>query len=421
MGQVQVLFAISDTGGGHRSAAVALSAALEELSGGTVSSQIVDILQTTNVPVVRNLPNLYDQLSTRWLRLYDLTFKLTNGVKVVDVLSRLVYLQARRNIYKVLQETQPRLVVATHPLVHRLVCAARRTYRIPCRVVTVVTDLVSLHAAWAFPGVDLCLVPTDEAYRLMLRRGMKPSRLQRTGFPVHPKFARAQELPQPARAELGLDADRFTVLVTSGGVGSGNLGDLVHTLQNNFDDKQILVVTGKNRTLYEQLHEANLGQNVHLYGFVDNMETLMAASDIVVTKAGPGTLMEALAMRRPVVVTEAVGMQERGNIDFVLNYELGAFCPTNERIVAAVNDLSDHERYAATVQRLADAVPRNGAYQIADQMLKQLALVDKPVARRKRRRMLTLRLPGWRLAFYRARKRRQSRKAPALRPLTSDE
>jgi len=147
LGQVQVLFAISDTGGGHRSAAVALSAALEERSGGAVSSQIVDILRTTGVPVVRNLPNLYDQLSTRWLRLYDLTFKLTNGVKVVDVISRLVYLQARRNIYKVLQETQPRLVVVTHPLVHRLVCAARRTYRLPCRVVTVVTDLVSLHAA----------------------------------------------------------------------------------------------------------------------------------------------------------------------------------------------------------------------------------------------------------------------------------
>jgi len=262
-------------------------------------------------------------------------------------------------------------------------------------------------------------VPTDEAYRLLLRRGMKASRLRRTGFPVHPKFTRYEGPPQPARQQLGLQPDRFTVLVTSGGVGSGNMGELVHTLRHHFPEKQVLVVTGKNRGLYDQLQDQQLGPHVHLYGFVDNMETLMAASDVVVSKAGPGTLMEALAMRRPAIVTEAVGMQERGNIDFVLNYELGAFCPTTERIVAAVDDLSDPQRYAATVQRLQDAVPRDGALQIADHMLKQLDLAA-PTARKPRRRMLVLRFPGWRLALYRTRKRRKPT-PETLRPVASGE
>jgi 1,2-diacylglycerol 3-beta-galactosyltransferase len=414
LGNVDVLFAISDTGGGHRSAAVALRDALNEVSGNTVSSQIVDILRITGIPGIRDLPNLYDHLSTRWLHLYDLTFKLTNGVKLVDVLSRLAYIQARRNIYKVLQETQPRLVVVTHPLVHRLVCAACRTYNLPCRVVTVVTDLVSLHAAWAFPGVDLCLVPTDEAYRLMMRRGMKASSLKRTGFPVHPKFTSYEGSPKPARQELGLDPDRFTVLVTSGGVGSGNLGELVLELQKKLPDKQILVVTGKNKTVYEQLQASKTSEHVHIYGFVDNMDMLMAASDVVVTKAGPGTLMEALAMRRPALVTEAVGMQERGNIDFVLNYELGAFCPTPDRVVSAVHDLEDPQRYAATVQRLSDKVPRDGVYQITDYMLKQLAMVNTSQPVRKRRRMVVLRFQGWRLALYRSRKKQRASEKETL-------
>lgn len=414
LGNVDVLFAISDTGGGHRSAAVALRDALNEVSGNSVSSQIVDILRITGIPGVRDLPNLYDHLSTRWLRLYDLTFKLTNGVKVVDVISRLVYIQARRNIYKVLQEAQPRLVVVTHPLVHRLVCAACRTYNLPCRVVTVVTDLVSLHAAWAYPGVDLCLVPTDEAYRLMLRRGMKPSRLKRTGFPVHPKFTSYEGSPKPARQELGLDPDRFTVLVTGGGVGSGNLAELVLEIQKQLPDKQILVVTGKNKAAYEQLQANKTSEHVHIYGFVNNMDMLMAASDVVVTKAGPGTLMEALAMRRPALVTEAVGMQERGNIDFVLNYELGAFCPTPDRVVSAVRELEDPQRYAATVQRLSDKVPRDGVYQITDHMLKQLSMVSPTQTRRKRRRMVVLRFQGWRLALYRAQKKQRIKQNETL-------
>lgn len=381
----RVLFAISDTGGGHRSAAVAISAALQEASGDTVACEMLDVLQATGVPGVRNAPNLYDQLSTRWLPLYDLTFQLTNGVRRVDVISRLVYLQARRNITQALQSFCPELVVVTHPLVHRLVCAARRTYRLPFHIITVVTDLVTLHASWTHPGVDLCLLPTDEAYALMHRRGMHPERMQRTGFPVHPKFARYECTQVEARRELGLAEDRFTVLVTSGGVGSGRMDELVLELERVYPEKQVLVVTGKNRTLYQDVSARRRSSHTHVYGFVQNMEALMAASDIVMTKAGPGTLMEALVMRRPVIITEAVGAQERGNIDFVLNYELGRFCPTIERIVDAISELTDPEHYASTTARLAEAAPRNGADQIATILLDHLAQSEVRHQRARRR------------------------------------
>ncbi|MCG8347971.1 MAG: hypothetical protein MI924_09360 [Chloroflexales bacterium] len=155
----KVLFAISDTGGGHRSAAVAISAALDAASDGIVSSAMLDVLQVTNVPGLRAAPQLYDQLSTRWLPLYDFTFQLTNGVRRVDVLSRIVSIQARRNVARALQSIQPELVVVTHPLVHRFVCSARTAYRLPFRIVTVVTDLVSIHAAWTYPGLICAFCP----------------------------------------------------------------------------------------------------------------------------------------------------------------------------------------------------------------------------------------------------------------------
>lgn len=387
---VDVLFAISDTGGGHRSAAVAISAALDQASEGRVSWSIEDILRLTDVPGVRSAPSLYDQLSTRWLRLYDMTFELTNGVRRVDMLSRLVFITARRNINRLLVEARPRVVVVTHPLVHRLVAAARRNQRLPFRIITTVTDLVTLHASWTYPGVDLTLLPTDEAYQLMYRRGMRPSKMMRTGFPVHPKFANNSMSKAEARAILGVAADPFTILLTSGGVGSGRLQELVLALERSFPQHQLLVVTGKNRLLYNALSNGQRGPHSHIYGFVNNMETLMAASDVVVTKAGPGTLMEALVMRRPVLVTEAVGIQEHGNIDFVLNYELGAFCPTNERIIGAVRDLEDPERYAATVERLAGAVPRDGAAQIARLVMGQISQVGTTQPARRRPQLLPL-------------------------------
>ncbi len=386
-GRPTILFAISDTGGGHRAGAVAIKAAVEQLAGSSVECHIVDMLVSTGFPLVRDAPELYDQLSTRWLMLNDLLYRLTDGRRRIDAITRLVYFSAHRNIVRVLEETRPTLVVSVHPLANRLIGNARRTYRLAFRFMTVVTDLVSLHAAWADPEVELCVVPTAEAYERQRQRRLPESKLIRTGFPVHPKFAAYGGSQREARSRLGIDLDPFTVLVTSGGVGSGNLRELVVELDRAYPQQQFLVVTGKNAALREELQSLRLRPGVRIYGFVNNMEELMAASNIIVTKAGPGTLMEALVMRRPVLVTEAVGMQERGNIDFVLNHELGAFCPTVDRIVPAIADLMNPETYAATAARLADAVPRDGATQIAHILLEQLNLA--PPAR-----VRQLRLPS---------------------------
>ncbi len=384
-GTPSILFAISDTGGGHRSGAVAIDAALEQLCGADTQRHFADILASTGVPLIRDAPDLYDQLSTRWLPFYDLMFQITNGRRRVDALTQFVYLTAHRNIVRVLEQTRPNLVVSVHPLVNRLIGNARRTYRLSFRFVTVVTDLVSLHSSWADPGAELCIVPTIEAYQLLLRRNFPAEKLIRAGFPVHPKFAAFAGTRREARLQLGVDADPFTVLVTSGGVGAGQLRELVLMLKQAYPHVQQLVITGKNVALYQSLQALDLPEHVHIYGFVNNMEVMMAASDIIITKAGPGTLMEALVMRRPVIVTEAVGMQERGNIDFVLNHELGAFCPTPDRIIPAIDELTDPQTYAATVARLANAVPRDGATQIAQLLLEQLQLA--PPTRQRRLRL----------------------------------
>ena len=393
-----ILFAISDTGGGHRSGAQAIDAALAQISGTATTRHIVDLLANTNMPLVRNAPNLYDSLSTRWLPIYDGMFNLTNGTRRMDFLTHVVYIGAHRSLLRVLEATQPSLVVSVHPLLNRLIGNARRTYRLSFRFVSVVTDLVSIHAAWADPNMELTMVPTREAYDRMQALGVPESQLLLTGFPVHPKFTTSTLAPAEGRRVLGLPSDLFTILLTAGGVGSGNLRDMVIELVRDYPQHQLLVVTGKNAALREELEQMNLGQHVRIFGFVSNMEQLMAASNIVVTKAGPGTLMEALVMQRPVIVTAAVGAQEQGNIDFVLNHELGAFCPTADRISPAIAELMQPETYAATAARLRDAVPRDGSAQIAHTLLHQLELAPP-------RRRTRLRLPQF-LALPNLRMRR---------------
>ena len=75
----RILFAISDTGGGHRSAAVAIKAAIEQLANGSVECYIIDILRSTGLPIARSAPEVYDNLRNRWLPVFDFGFRLTDG------------------------------------------------------------------------------------------------------------------------------------------------------------------------------------------------------------------------------------------------------------------------------------------------------------------------------------------------------
>lgn len=369
--RLRVLFAISDTGGGHRSAALAIKAALEQVAPDRIECHIVDMLTTTGVPLVRNAPDLYEQLRARWLPVFDLAFQLTDGQRRMDTLTWMLYFSAHHRILEVLENTRPHMVVSVHPLANRFIANTRRVYRLSFHFITVVTDLVSLHASWADPQAELCIVPTEEAIG---RIDMPADKVVRTGFPVHPKFATYAADKKESRRRLNLPEDRFTVLLTSGGVDSPELRTLVTELDRRYPDEHFLIVTGKNAELKAALEKLVPNPHMHIYGFVNNMEELMGASDIVITKAGPGTLMEALVIGRPVIVTEAIGMQEHGNIDFVLNHELGAFCPSNDRIYPAIAELMKPEVYEATIGRLNNAVPRDGALDIARLLLQRLQI-----------------------------------------------
>ncbi len=391
----RILFAISDTGGGHRSGAQALHAALlQHPRGHDIDYDTIDLITATGLPLLRKAPELYDQLSTRWLPLFNLFFQLTNGRRRVDTIAQFAYLTAQRNIKRTLDEFKPDLVVSVHPIANRFIGHARATYNMPFRFMTVVTDLVSLHTSWGDPDADLCIAPTQEGAQVLLHQGMPAEKVLFAGFPVHPKFTACTLTTDDARHVLGIDRQRFTVLLTAGGVGSGRLRELVVALHQAYSDVQLLVVTGRNATLRSELQRLSLPSHVRIYGFVDNMEQLMAASDVVVTKAGPGTLMEALVMRRPVVITEAVGVQESGNITFVLERGLGAHSRQIGDIVQSVGDLMNPERHAATVARLHNAVPRDGAHRIAQIIIDQLHL-DPPVQLRHRKAPAFSELPRW--------------------------
>jgi 1,2-diacylglycerol 3-beta-galactosyltransferase len=185
-----------------------------------------------------------------------------------------------------------------------------------------VIDLVTIHPAWIYSDVDWYLVPTTEARLACLHYGIDPERVLEVGLPIRTEFARADLTRWEARYQLDLDPETFTVLMMGGGEGSGRLRDLATLLVESAPALQILVVTGRNALLRRRLEAVGEHPLVRVFGYVDDILPLMAACDLVVSKAGPCTIAEAVACQRPLLLTDHLP-QEEGNVLWVCENGLG--------------------------------------------------------------------------------------------------
>ncbi|HEX9388624.1 MAG TPA: glycosyltransferase [Anaerolineales bacterium] len=70
-----------------------------------------------------------------------------------------------------------------------------------------------------------------------------------------------------------------------------------------------------------------------IYGFTRDMPDFMRASDFIVTKAGPGTIAEALNAELPIILYAKLPGQEDGNVTFVEEEGAGAWAPTPQDVV----------------------------------------------------------------------------------------
>jgi 1,2-diacylglycerol 3-beta-galactosyltransferase len=202
--------------------------------------------------------------------------------------------------------------------------------------VTVVTDMVTAHPSWFCPEADYCMVPTEVARQRALRYGILPDRVEVVGQPVGPEFSAGVREKPCLRRKLGLDPDRPAVLIVGGGEGVGPVYETARAVAAGVSNAQLIIVAGRNADLQQQLDTTVWEIPTQVYGFATNMPELMGASDVLVTKAGPGTLSEAFIAGLPVIISGFIPGQEEGNVRYVLEHQAGAYAPDPTKIVSLI-------------------------------------------------------------------------------------
>ncbi len=350
----RALFLFSDTGGGHRSAAEAVVEALETHFPGQCRPQLVDVLRDYTPPPFRYAPNLYPDL-VRLPRAWSLGYHLSDGQRRARLLAAATWPYLRFHVRRLAAEHPADLIVSFHPLCNAPVLRALGERRPP--FLTVVTDLVTAHAFWYHPAVDLCLVPTEPARRRALACGLRPEQVCVVGLPVAQRFCRRLGGRGTLCRQLGWPTDRPVVLLVGGGEGMGPLFETARAIARQGGRFALAVVCGRNVGLRRRLEQVAWEVPAFIYGFEHRMPEMMQAATLLVTKAGPGTITEAINAGLPMVLYSRLPGQEEGNVDYVVDNGVGTWAPGPEATARAVHrwlaDPAHLQQAAARCRRLA--------------------------------------------------------------------
>ncbi len=373
--RVKILVLSVSAGAGHVRAAQALVAAATEHYP-RADVQHVDVMELvpglfkkayteSYVKVVEEHPEV-------WGYLYD-RYDQEPPDSPTNRLRMLVERLNTRRLTRLLDESCPDHVICTHFLPAQILSRRIGKGKFQSPVWVQVTDY-DVHSLWLHEHMSGYFAANEEVGWRIACRGPGGVNVHVTGIPIMPAFGKPQSRKACA-AEFGLDPGKKTILMMSGGAGVGGLGRLAEAMLETDGEFQVIALAGKNGALLERLTVLADSSPGRLYpmGFTDEIERLMAASDLAVTKPGGLTTSECLAVGLPMIVVSPIPGQEERNSDFLLENGAALKASDPASLVYRVRMLMDNPAKLDTLMRNALALGRpNAARDVLGIVLKDL-------------------------------------------------
>jgi UDP-N-acetylglucosamine:LPS N-acetylglucosamine transferase len=346
----KILIFSSDTGGGHRSAALAIAEGLHKFWEG--QSAVVRTVKAVEEShhITEKLVNFYNWVlrnKQHWMKYLYWTMN-----KIRPETREFFHKRCLGYVRGLFDKWCPHVVVSVHPLTQHVVAKILKELNLTEQVplVTVVTDpCYGFWKSWACDDVSLYLVANDEARRQLLDYGVSPERIKISGMPVDPKFHEVNEADaQIARKAYGLDPDKFTVFLNAGWIGGGNIPQIFRELVRGELDVQAIFLAGKNEQLRLQAEQIAKHAKfpVKVIGYSDEIEKLMQSANVMISKLGGLTTFEALACGLPIIVdaTTKPMPQEAGTVQLISDRGAGIMLKNSIDIVPTIRDLIGNSR-----------------------------------------------------------------------------
>ncbi len=312
-------FVLSVTAGqGHNSTAKAICAYFEKIG---CEAQMLDTLEYVNHILGKTISKGYELVAS------NAKFAYKGGYRLAELRkkSRTALSPTRftgnamgKKLVKYIDSYNPDVIICTHVFPSIILDVLREKELIHAKTMGVLTDFM-FHPYWEESlHLDYMVTPNEQLLVQAMKKGFSKEQVLPLGIPIHPKFS--ESIPkEQARAELGLDVNTRTVLLMSGSMGYGNIEETVKALDRVPYDFQLITVCGNNHAAKAKIDALKTKKHIMNFGYVNNVDKLMDASDCIISKPGGLTTSEAMAKRLPMIIVDPIPGQEDRNVEFLTN------------------------------------------------------------------------------------------------------
>lgn len=361
----RILIVTAGYGEGHNSAARGVRDAL----AGRAEVRVTDLFAEAMPRMFRLTRAAYLWIISRmprlWKLMYEVSDKRNLAEKPVKGLA-----PVERLLERLLREWKPDAVVCTYMVYPYMLdsLAARTGSAVP--YLTVVTDSCVINKSWLCSESPLWAVTDSWTREIMVEKGLPPDRLYVTGFPVNSGLgALARE-----HSVTWKEGDPFRVLYFAQRSARFARAELEAMLEASPSIRVTCILGRRFRRIYPRIRDlrARYGRRLAVRGWTRRVPFHLAASHVVVGKAGGATVHEALAAARPMLVNFLLPGQEEGNARLLEKLGGGCHVPDSGALASVLQGMTADggARWKSMHENLLKAQMTGGSGVIADLVLK---------------------------------------------------
>lgn len=360
MKRVLILTSIK-TGSGHKSSANAIEKKLRDAG--------YDCKQLDVFPLMggigRVMENSYILLTTRTPLVYYVCERFSEYFP--DLVHMSMYLRIRKALLKQIREYEPDLIISVQCMFTKAISHMLKRYQLDIPFYVGVIDLVDPPSVWRDRNADMSFVPTDTIREKYLKKGFDENKVLTSGFPVRDDIV--------VRNKAKQIRNRVHILMVNP---STDLKKNIRFAKEvcRLDKVSVYFICGLDQRLYKTLTQlkadGKLPEEMKIYDFVDNMNEFLANSHIIMTKAGPNVITEAVRSDTAVVITGHIKGQENHNYEFIVNNGYGFKCEDPDKIYEKLYEFINGDGLQTCLENSIEHRVDNGAEFIADYVKKHI-------------------------------------------------
>lgn len=349
-------------GQGHHQCA---KATLEALSAKGHEAEILDVYKFVSSPLGETIDKGY-LLSTRYApdlygKFYQIADEHGLGSAITKGAQKLVY----KKVAEFINGFDPDCLICTHVFPAIMITSAikhKKIRNLPS--IGIITDF-TVHPYWQKSCLSAYVVPSEFLGYQCQKKNIPEEKVYPLGIPISNKFSIKTDKKE-ARKKLSIP-DKDTILLMTGSMGFGDVPSLLSEIDSLSGDFQILCVCGSNKDNYELISSSLYDHDVYPFGFVNNIDIMMDASDFIITKPGGLSVSESLAKNLPMILVNPIPGQETRNREFLLNSGLALAVSRTLSIGEAVYRLHKNKEIRKAMENLSSLYSHpDSASRVAD-------------------------------------------------------